>query len=1126
LLACIISNFAIAQQNNRSPSLSLGDAVVTGFSGTIVPKPALPLPPSRSAADLTFIDPAGPSARIFGLGRPGHIWDARLVQVPKRFDVLAKETGQVFGVALDDQTPPNIYLAATSVYGLHIVGQRPGQTERRKIGGPGTVWMDGQFGLGLQGDPGSIYRVDGKTGTVTLFTKIQLDGVPNPGPALGNLAYDAAHKQLFVSDLYTGMIHRIAIADGGDLGAPYDHGVTGRGAANLPPLPFNANNRPNIATPRFNAENPDSWGYAPPERRVWGLAVAGERLFYSARNGATAAGPQIWSVGIRHDGSFAADARWELDVPAQPGPFAVSDIAFSATGVMIVAQRAPVAGSYDYLALTRRGEPRVLRFALKPPNAPPSPGQWTPVPEEYAVGFAERFRNANGGVALGYGYDNNGVLTLGACEAAIWTTGQNLRNNLAMRAQLEPGGPLPVSGLQGSPVEALRTADQPPATSYFIDYDDKFDDVSAAGHMGSVRILTQPCPRAVADAMRPGTPGPTTSPPYVSGSCIGPDCFPPPDRRIDLAIKKTAGEVKFDPATLSWTVTFTLTVTNVGAALSPGNLISVNDPLPAGLTLTSASGAGWTCTGSVNCGYAFGSGVFNTGATLPPITIMATSKTPGSYVNCAAVGVPPWSGLHETTLSNNRDCVKVVFEYPPNDLTVDKKEASCAVDSICVVTITVTNNSSWPFVGTHVVSENSSPPITIGNTDLPCTPIPVTTPFTCPGTFTIAANSSQTFTITGMVLSGSVQTGTTTNGKNCVTVAGKEDCAPISVCGFSCHMTQNQIDKIKIEKTANSTECSPGGQCSYTFTISNVSGTTPTGIMPITFIDTMPAGAATFLPPATPMPWGCIPIGGGQVKCLHPPVSIPPGGQLTVMLNFTIAPGYNQPTLQNCSDFFIGQMPSGAPAAARQRVEARMDASTLRNYLQSRGVAMLSSTLPKPGPDDHSCTTVNIVKPVAETRVTPLTCAPGTARRGQECVPQTAQCRPPMVAGAVAGQCACPAGTVQRGRRCVPLVVCQAPQRLNAAGTACVCPEGTVQRGRTCVARPICKPPATLNRNGVCACPPNMLARGNSCVERPRPPGVTPGDIIRLGPRPGGDRPTPGTGRPPERPGADSPVRR
>ena len=43
--------------------------------------------------------------------------------------------------------------------------------------------MKGQFGLDLQGGPGSIYKVDGRTGVVSLFANVTLDGVPNPGPA-------------------------------------------------------------------------------------------------------------------------------------------------------------------------------------------------------------------------------------------------------------------------------------------------------------------------------------------------------------------------------------------------------------------------------------------------------------------------------------------------------------------------------------------------------------------------------------------------------------------------------------------------------------------------------------------------------------------------------------------------------------------------------------------------------------------------------------------------------------------------------------------------------------------------------------------------------------------------------
>lgn len=533
---------ASAQQPAPLPNLYYGNAVVTGFSGTVAPDPTQPRPANKSIIDLTFINPDGPSARIVDVARPGYVWDGRLFQAPKTFDVFAKDVGQVFGIALDDQVVrnqvvTNIYLAATSAFGLNLVGRgRDGLPERRKVGGPGTGWMKGQFGLDLQGDPGSIYKVDGATGVVTLFAKVMLDGVPNPGPALGNLAYDAAHKQLFVSDLYTGMIHRFAILDGSEPGPPYDHGVTGRGAANLAPVPFNPANRPNIANSRFNSENPDTWGFAPPERRVWGLVVQAGRLFYSARNGSATEGPQIWSVGIQQDGSFAADARWELDVPAQPGPYPVSDIAFSQLGAMILAQRAPIAGSYDYSAFTKPGEPRILRYWLETPDDPKTPSRWIAVPEEYAIGYAEKYRNSNGGVALGYGYGQDGTLGATACEVTLWSTGQNLRNNPSLRNQLEPGGPLLVHGLQGSPVDMVRGANEPPATSYYVDYDDRFDDPRATGHMGSVRIL--PCASAVAG----GGAGGASNPPYVSGpqsggggggsgggdGCVGPNCFPCP----------------------------------------------------------------------------------------------------------------------------------------------------------------------------------------------------------------------------------------------------------------------------------------------------------------------------------------------------------------------------------------------------------------------------------------------------------------------------------------------------------------------------------------------------------------------------------------------------------------------
>jgi hypothetical protein len=58
-----------------------------------------------------------------------------ITRPPKTFDVLVKGIGHVFGVALDDAIPPNIYVAATSVFGPQIVGRgRDGLPERRNKG--------------------------------------------------------------------------------------------------------------------------------------------------------------------------------------------------------------------------------------------------------------------------------------------------------------------------------------------------------------------------------------------------------------------------------------------------------------------------------------------------------------------------------------------------------------------------------------------------------------------------------------------------------------------------------------------------------------------------------------------------------------------------------------------------------------------------------------------------------------------------------------------------------------------------------------------------------------------------------------------------------------------------------
>jgi hypothetical protein len=456
-----------------------GDAAVTGFSGAVRP---FEMEPGQDADARSFIDPEGPSLRIVDLRRMGGPPQAQLVGAPKPFTVSAKWIGQVFGVALDDNSPANIYVAATSAYGLAIVAPGPGgRPQHIRSGARGATFMPAQWGP--RGGPGSIWKINGVTGAVTLFANVATGGKANSGAALGGLAYDPATKLLFVADRETGLIHRFGL-NGADLGV-YDHGVAGNAAVGLAPAPARAGPSVDLASPQFDSARPETWGYAAPTRRVFGLAIHDHRLYY-----AVAEGLRVWSVGLNVDGSFGADPRIEVAAPPAAGSSEISKITFDDQGRMYLAERPAPTGAQDFEALSTPSIGRVLRYAVIGVTATKQP-IWQPPPDEYAVGFPENFRNDNGGGAIGYSYDSRGNLDPRSCGGFLWTTGEQLRHatDPKLAAQLGQKDALAIDGLQGSPVWRIRRDDEPPRISYFIDYADAPLDPLARGHLGDIAIL-------------------------------------------------------------------------------------------------------------------------------------------------------------------------------------------------------------------------------------------------------------------------------------------------------------------------------------------------------------------------------------------------------------------------------------------------------------------------------------------------------------------------------------------------------------------------------------------------------------------------------------------------------------
>ncbi|TPI10607.1 hypothetical protein FJW06_22610 [Mesorhizobium sp. B4-1-3] len=466
-----------------------GSMALTGFPGTTIPDFDQGLPPGVDPVDETFIDTSRASLRIFDVSNLGGPASGQLVNTPPPFEVTAGQIGEVFGLAYDDGVRdgvpsgiPNLYAAATSMHGVEIVtpdADNDGRPERQRRGASGAVFMDGQFGTENGGSPGTIWKIDGITGAVSKFADIDT----NSGPGIGNLAFDATHREFFASDLDNGLIHRIDIE--GNLIDSFDHGVAGRPAHGLAPVADDGAAM-DIQTAAFDSEDPATWGYTQDARRVWAVAYHGGRLYYSVGEKA-----EIWSVGIASDGSFAGDPRWELTVKADQD-YAVTDIAFDNKGFMYLAQRGPVENRYDYSRFADSGKGELIRYWREDPDDPATESAWVQVPEEYAVGFPQGNRQSTGGVDLQYRYDAEGNLDSSVCTDTVVNTGDKLRDNPELSERLAAGGPLAVHGVQLTPSALVKPADVPPFGSWFVDFDGYFEEPDVQGHVGDVRVW-RPC---------------------------------------------------------------------------------------------------------------------------------------------------------------------------------------------------------------------------------------------------------------------------------------------------------------------------------------------------------------------------------------------------------------------------------------------------------------------------------------------------------------------------------------------------------------------------------------------------------------------------------------------------------
>jgi hypothetical protein len=684
VLFTILSPFTSARAQEGQPGIMVnGDLAVTGFSGT------------KQLGGTAFIDTDGASLKVLDVSGKGQA-RGQLVNAPAKFQAFARDIGQVFGVALDNATPPNIYATSTSAHGMQIVipdNNGDGIPERVTTGQPGAMFMEGQFGTALGGGPGSVWRIDGTTGEISLFADIKLGDAPNSGPGLGNIAFDPAHFQFYVSDLDTGFIHRLDLS-GNDLGT-FDHGVQGRTAAGLPQVLMNFADRMDITSLAFDSTNSDTWHLADNQRRVWGLAYYGSRLYYGVGDG-----PQIWSVGINTDGGFANDAR--VEIQSVPGGFPVSDILFTPNGRMVLAQRGGILGSQIYSQYHLPKNNRNLRYSRD------ETGNWIQEPEEYAIGFPVDHRNGSGGIGL-------------TCDGTLWSTGDSLRDNPALADRLTQGGPLVVHGLQGSRLTHVRPFNAPPWASWFVDYDGQFADPEKAGHVGDVAVYRDCGARA--ESFPGWYPIPEWYPPE---GWIPPLWWP---RTPDLDLEKIANECIVDPIVAgAFLCDYTIVVTNVGAADYIGHLNVVDTPPATGLFVPPPGGSiPWNCAQPggagtpINCVSAIVEILHPGESETLEITIQVTPPVGENHVHNCAILDEDHHG--DDPHGNNEDCAEADLPLP--DLDLDKVFLGCVPEGLnqrCFFVITMENVGGAPYSGPLHFVENIPAGTIFGGIHLSTTP--------------------------------------------------------------------------------------------------------------------------------------------------------------------------------------------------------------------------------------------------------------------------------------------------------------------------------------------------------------------------------------------------------------------
>src|SRR5439155_533555 len=294
----------------------------------------------------------------------------------------------------------------------------------------------------------------------------------------------------------------------------------------------------------------------------------------------------------------------------------------------------------------------------------------------------------------------------------------------------------------------------------------------------------------------------------------------------DLSITKSDAP---DPVSAGGTLTYTLTVSNGGP--STATSVSVTDTLPAGVTFQSASGTGWTCSGtnaSVTCTRA---SLAPTGGTPSTITIVVTAPNEGgTIINTAAVS----AATSDPNPANNTATASTTVTASA-DLSIIKTDSPDPVFAGGTLTYTLSVSNAGPSTATTVSVTDTLPAgVTFQsasgtgwacsgtNASVTCTRASLAPTGGTPSTITITVTAPNE----GGTISNTASVGASTSDPNTANNSATEQTTVIASAD------------VKIDKTGPPT-IDAGTSFAYTLTVTNLGPSTATQIQ----VTDQPGGA-------------------------------------------------------------------------------------------------------------------------------------------------------------------------------------------------------------------------------------------------------------------------------------------